>query len=48
MEAARVSESNGAIFSCSVDNLADRSEQRLVATRGSLLPGFSNLFEDYR
>ena len=48
MEAARVSESNGAIFSCSVDNLADRSEQRLVATRDSLLPGFGNLFEDYR
>lgn len=47
MEAA-ISESNGAIFSCSVDNLADGSEQRLVATRGSLLPGFGNLFEDYR
>src|SRR6202789_490340 len=31
-----------------MDNLADRCEQRLVATRGSLLPGFSNLFEDYR
>src|SRR6202453_2097645 len=48
MEAALISESNGAIFSCSVDNLADRSEQRLVATRGSLLPGFGNLFEDCR
>ena len=48
MEAALISESNGAIFSCSVDNLADRSEQRLVATRGSLLPGFGNLFEDFR
>jgi hypothetical protein len=48
MEAALISESNGAIFSCSVDNLADRSEQRLVATRGSLLHGFGNLFEDYR
>jgi RNA polymerase sigma-70 factor, ECF subfamily len=48
MEAALISESNGAICSCSVDNLADRSEQRLVATRGSLLPGFGNLFEDYR
>jgi RNA polymerase sigma-70 factor (ECF subfamily) len=48
MEAALTSESNGAIFSCSVDNLADRSEQRLVATRGGLLPGFGSLFEDYR
>jgi RNA polymerase sigma-70 factor (ECF subfamily) len=48
MEAALTSESTGAIFSCSVDNLAKRSEQRLVATRGSLLPGFGNLFEDYR
>ena len=48
MEAALISESNGAIFSCSVDNLAERGEQRLAATRGSLLPGFGNLFEDYR
>ena len=45
MEAALISESNGAIFSCSVDDLA---EQRLVATRGSLSPGFGNVFEDYR
>jgi RNA polymerase sigma-70 factor, ECF subfamily len=48
MEAALISESNGAIFSCSVDDLADRSEQRLVAARGSLLPGCGNLFENYR
>jgi RNA polymerase sigma-70 factor, ECF subfamily len=48
MEAALISESNGAIFSCSVDNLANRSEQRLVVTRGGLLPGFGNLFKDYR
>jgi RNA polymerase sigma-70 factor (ECF subfamily) len=48
MEAALISESNGAIFSCSVDNVADRSEQRLAATRGNLLPGFGNFFEDYR
>jgi RNA polymerase sigma-70 factor (ECF subfamily) len=47
MEAALISASNGAIFSCSFDNLADRSEQRLVATRGSLLSGFGDLFEDY-
>jgi RNA polymerase sigma-70 factor, ECF subfamily len=48
MEAALINESNSAIFSCSVDNLADRSEQRRVATRGSLLLGFGNLFEDCR
>ena len=48
MEAALISESNGAIFSCSVDSLADRSEQRLVAKTGALVPGFGNLFEDYR
>src|ERR1700677_4565151 len=48
MEAALISESNGAIFSCSVDSIADRSGQRLVATRGSLLLGFGNLFEDHR
>ena len=48
MEAALISESNGAIFSCSVDNFADRSEQRLVATRGSSLAEFGNLLEDYR
>src|SRR3984885_4806487 len=48
MEAALISESNGAIFSCSVDNWATRSEQRLVATRGSLLPSLGSLFVDYR
>jgi RNA polymerase sigma-70 factor, ECF subfamily len=48
MEAALISESNGTIFSCSGDNLDDRSEQRLMATKGSLLPGFGNLFEDHR
>jgi len=48
MEAALMSESNGAIFSCSIDNLADRSEETLVATRSGLLPGFGDLFEDYQ
>jgi RNA polymerase sigma-70 factor, ECF subfamily len=48
MEAALMRESNGAIFSCSVYNLADRSQQRVVATRGSSLPGFGKPFEDYR
>ena len=48
MEAALTSESNGAIFPCSVDNLDHRSEQRLVATRGSLLSGFGDLFEDHQ
>ena len=52
MEAALISESNGAILSCSVDNLADRSEQRLVvkeffehARPSSLIKRFASVGE---